>query len=88
MAVQNVKRLDEYVEPVKRKTPEMEHLLGIGYEGMTVKQARQIIKERAENPQLWPFEEVRRAEAFLAAYETEPIVVSKRAGWKRTKTTR
>ena len=74
------------VKVIKRKTPEMEALLSKGYGGMTVAKAKAIIKERSENPALWPYEKLEEAQAFLAAYETEPVVVSDRPAWERQKT--
>ena len=69
---------------VEPKTDAMEALLQLGYPDMSVKKAKQIIKERPENPTLWPYEMYERAEAFLAAYETKSTVVSSRKGWKRS----
>ncbi len=66
------------VSRIAPKTPEMEAFLALGYGGMTVEKAKTIIRERKENPQLWPYEEVQKAEAFLAAYEGKPQVISKR----------
>lgn len=75
------------VNVVKRKTQQMEELLGKGYTGMTVAKAKAIIKERAENPALWPYEKLQEAEAFLAAYEaTNPTPGATRQPWKRQKT--
>lgn len=81
---QTVKELP--VKVVKRKTAEMESLLSAGYDGMTVKKAKAIIAERAENPALWPYEVLQQAEAFLAAYETDATVISQRPAWERHKT--
>jgi len=61
---------------VKPGTPEMEALLQAGYPDMSVAKAKLIIKERKERPELWPYEMLERAEAFLAAYEASPIAVS------------
>lgn len=61
---------------IKPKTPEMEAHLQVGYPDMTVEKARAIIKERKENPAMWPYEMLERAEAFLAAYEGTPVAVS------------
>ena len=69
---------------VKPKTPQMEALLQAGY-GMTIAEARTIIKERKENPVTWPLEEARKAQAMLEAYEATPQVISKRQGWRRTR---
>jgi hypothetical protein len=43
---------------------------------MSVEKAKTIIKERRENPVLWPYNMVEKAEAFLAAYSGSPIAVS------------
>jgi len=83
--IKNANKLADTVTPVKRKTPEMEALLGVGYGGMTVASAKQIIKERDANPMAHPYEVYQDAKAFLQAYETEGVAVSTRAGWRRTK---
>ena len=75
--------LEEAQPHVKPGTPQMEALLASGY-GMTAAEAKQIIKERKDNPQAWPLEEARKAEAFLAAYEAKTRVPSSpRAGGRR-----
>ena len=56
---------------VQPGTPEMEALLQAGY-GMTIEEARKIIKERDEDPVRWPLEEYRKAQAMLAAYTAGP----------------
>ena len=61
---------------IKPGTPEMEALLQTGYPDMSVEKAKTIIKERREHPELWPYEVMERAEAFLAAYTAKPVVVS------------
>ena len=61
---------------IKPGTPEMEAMLQAGYPDMNVAKAKTIIKERKENPALWPYEVMERAEAFLAAYNTAPVAVS------------
>lgn len=45
---------------------ERETFLALGY-GMDKAKAQTIIKERRENPALWPYEMQEKAEAFLAA---------------------
>lgn len=77
------KRLDETITKVEYGSPEHEALISIGYNGLTVKQAKQIVKERAEKPELWPWEEYMKAQAVIAAHAATPIVVSTREGWKR-----
>lgn len=70
---------------IKPKTVEMEQFLQAGYPDMSVEKAKTIIKERKENPASWTYEMLEKAEAFLKAWESSPIVTSKRPGWKRTK---
>jgi hypothetical protein len=68
-------------------TPEMEHLLAIGYPRIgSVEKAETIIKERKERPELWPYELYEQAQAFLAAYKATPQVISTKPGLKRTRT--
>lgn len=67
------------VQQIKPGTPEMEALLQAGYPDMSVDKAKLIIKERKERPDLWPYEMLERAEAFLAAYNAKPIAVSTKA---------
>ena len=52
-------------------SPEHASLLAAGY-GMTIEQARTIIKERAEKPELWPYEKFEQATAMIAAFEANP----------------
>ena len=68
---------------ILRGTPEMEALRGLGYGGMTVAEAEAIIKERTANPMAYPYEVLKRAQAFLAAYHTSPIVIDTEPGWHR-----
>ena len=60
----------------------MAQLLQVGY-GMTIEQARTIVKERKENPALWPYEQYEKATAMLEAYTAKPVAVSSDPGWKR-----
>jgi hypothetical protein len=64
-------------------TPEHEALLSAGYGGMTREDAERIIAERDANPLTHPYEEYRRAKAFLAGLEAVPVVIDKKPGWKR-----
>ena len=68
---------------IKPGTPAMAERLSVGY-GMTLDEAREIIKERKDNPQSHPYERLRKAQAFLQAYDAVPQVVSTTPGWKRT----
>jgi len=70
------------VKGYKPGSKELEALLAAGY-GMDKKKALTIIKERAENPLLWPYEELQKAEAFMAALNAEPEAVSRTPGWTR-----
>ncbi len=76
-------KLHETVTPVAYGSPEHEQLISIGYDGLTVAQAKQIVAERKEKPELWPWEEYMKAQAVIAAHAAKPIVVSTRVGWKR-----
>lgn len=53
--------------------------------GMTVEKAQTIIKERRENPQLWPYEMYERAENMLAALKAKPTVIDTDPGWNRVR---
>lgn len=64
------------VRKIRPGTKEMEAMLQTGYPDMSVEKAKAIIKERKDNPALWPYEVMERAEAFLAAYSAAPVVVS------------
>ncbi len=77
-----VKKFDD-VKSIQPGTPEMEQYLQAGYGGMTVEQAKHIIKTRNENPFYYPFEMEVKAKAFLAAYEAVPVAVDTTPGWKR-----
>ena len=65
---------------ISPRTPAMESLLSVGYGGMTVKRAETILAERKKDPATWPYSEAEKAEAFLAAYNSDPQVISKRVG--------
>ena len=71
------------VQRILPNTPEMEAYLGVGYQGMTVEKAMAIIEERKRKPESWPFAELQKAEAFLAAYSATPVAVDKAPGhWR------
>lgn len=53
------------------ESEELEALLAVGY-GMDRRKAETIIKERKENPALWPYEMQEKAEAFMAALTIRP----------------
>ena len=63
--------VQEPTQRIKHKTPEMEAYLEIGY-GMNLKKARLIIKERGDDPHLWPYEVYEKAQAFIEAYNGVP----------------
>ncbi len=70
------------VKGFKPGSKELEALLAAGY-GMDKEKAQLIIKERADNPLLWPYEELQKAEAFMAALTTKPRAISSTPGWRR-----
>lgn len=80
---QEIKTLEQMMKIIKPETPEMEVLLQGGYPDMSVKRANAIITERKANPQSWPYAQLERAEAFLAAYKATPRPVATNPGWKR-----
>lgn len=61
----------------------MEQFLSVGYPGMTRQKAELIIKERSENPALWPYEKVEQADAFLQALATTPRAIDKETGFNQ-----
>jgi hypothetical protein len=65
-------------------SPELEALLSSGY-GMNLEDAERIIKERDENPHTHPYEEYKKAKAFIEALNSSPVAVSTEPGWHRTK---
>ena len=71
-------------KPVRRKTPEMARMVEQGY-GMSIEDAKRIIKDWETNPQSWPYEQVQKARGAIAAYETDPVPISTDPGWKREK---
>ena len=75
------------VKPVLRNTPEMARLVEGGY-AMSVDEAKKILADWATNPQTWPHDMVKKARGCIAAFETDPIVVSEKPGWKRDKSRR
>ena len=84
MAKQFTKVLAELKKAaVKPKTAAKAALLQAGYSDLTVEKAQTIIEERKKNPQLWPYEQLQRAEAFLSAYESEARPIATNPGWVR-----
>jgi hypothetical protein len=85
MATQKVVDPAETAEKhIQPGSVEMESFLAIGYPKIgSRKKAETIIKERQANPAMWPYELYEQAEAFLAALDAKPSVISKRPGWKR-----
>ena len=79
-----IRALEAAQPHVKPKTKALEALLESGY-GMSLSKAQAIVKERPERPELWPYEQYEKAQAFLAAYEAKPVVTSTRPGWRRTR---
>lgn len=79
-----IKALEAAQPMIKPKTKTMEALLRAGYH-LTLAEAQAIIKEREADPRSYPYAELKKAQAFIAAYEATPRVISERAGWKRTR---
>jgi hypothetical protein len=71
---------------IRTRTPEMEAHLGIGY-GLTLADAQTIVDavdvEKGGNPQAYPYTEVNKARAFIAAYSATPKPVATRQMWQR-----
>lgn len=72
----------EHVVPVKAGTKEAELFLMPAYQ-MTLAEAKTILKRDKEYPGQIPWEQVKTARAFIAAYETDASVTSKKPGWRR-----
>jgi len=70
------KMTDKPLQHFAPGSAELELMLQAGYPDMTRAKAERIIAERAKRPELWPYEQLQRAEAFLAALFTAPTVVS------------
>ncbi|MFA5323886.1 MAG: hypothetical protein WC373_14540 [Smithella sp.] len=66
---------------INPSTPEMENFLAAGY-NLTVEQAKEIISEREKNPASHPYEEYRKAVAFMDAYKSTASVISTTPGGK------
>jgi len=62
------KEVTDKPKGIKHGTPEMEAYIGVGYDGMTLKDAEKIIAERDKDPHLWPFDEYKKAKAFIENY--------------------
>ena len=66
---------------IKPGSKEHEQLLATGYD-MDKAQAETIIKERAAKPEVWPYEKLVKAKAFLEALKAKPVVISTRPAWR------
>lgn len=62
---------------------EMEMLLSVGYPGMSRAKAETIIRERKENPALWPYSKLEEAEAYLAALHASPVAIDTEPGFNQ-----
>lgn len=79
-------QLDSDRSRVPFGSPGHEALLAGGY-GMTKEDAERIIAERDAKPERWPYEEYKKAKAFLEALAVrKPQPSSSRPGWERTRT--
>jgi len=68
-------------QQIKPGTAAMAAYLEAGY-GMTLQEAETIVKERPDNPTLWPYEQYAKAQAMLAAYKAKPQVISTKQPWQ------
>lgn len=68
----------EYVDPVLPGTPEMEALLMPAYQ-MTVKEAKRLVKLHEAEPTHVPWDDYKKAQAFLEAYSTKAVLNAKLA---------
>lgn len=66
---------------VKPGSPEHIQNVEGGYK-MTVDEASHIVKTWATEPQRYPFEVFKKAEAMLAAIKATPVVISTRKPWE------
>lgn len=64
--------------PILPGTPAMENHLGIGYGGLTVKDAEEIVAAAKKDRVSVAPQDLKNAVAFLQAYHAKPIVVAKR----------
>ncbi len=77
-----IRALEDAQQRVEFGSKEHEALLAVGY-GMDKTKAQAIIKERKANPAAWPYEMLEKAQAFLEALSTKPIVIATRPAWRR-----
>lgn len=77
----HIKQLEDAQPKVKPGSKAHEALLASAYH-MTREEAETIIKERAERPELWPYEMLVKAKAFMEALGAKPTVVSTRKPWR------
>jgi len=69
-----IRALEDAQPKIEFGSPEHAALLASGY-GMTIEEARQILKERAKDPRLYPFEVEQKCRAMIAAFEAKPLKV-------------
>lgn len=70
------------VQNVTVGSPHHENLLSIGF-GMSVEEAKQIVKERDENPLTHDYPTYVKAKSMLRQLETAPRVTSNKVPWHR-----
>ena len=81
MATKEKETKAEYLPNIKPGTPEMETFLAAGYPDIGTKaHAKEIIAERKANPAMITWELAQRAEAYLAALDTQSIVIDPTPG--------
>ena len=77
-----IRALEDAQPKIEFGSPEHAALLASGY-GMTIEDAKQIIKERDKDPRLWPFEKYQQAKAMLAAFNAKPsLIINTKQPWR------
>lgn len=70
------------IKPVLPGSKELVALIASGYDGMTPKDADEILAARKADPQSFPYDMQKKAQAVIAANKTAPTV-GKRPMFKR-----
>lgn len=69
------------VEKVQPKSKAHEQLLAVGY-GMDLAEAQEIVDGRKKDPAAYTIPELRKAQAFIEAYNAKPVVTARREMFK------
>jgi hypothetical protein len=84
---QPVQALDEIkrLNMIEYGSKEQEALVAGAY-GYSLTDAQMIVTEWEKDHQSWPFTEVQKARAIIAAMKVKPKPISTDPGWKRSET--